>query len=171
MKKRILTLVLFVLCFSTFHIQVFADTEDHGLPLPIGDENPASSWLFTGQSYLLNLVQHDEVWNAENMMNVTFEPCCRTDWHSHAGGQILIAVGGIGIHQVEGQEPEVLLPGTVARVAPGVMHWHGAADTGWFQHIAIETNPEQTGFSMGEKVDDEYYSTVLDKVMDSINAK
>ena len=81
------------------------------LPLPMGDPNPASRFMFTGQSYIFRMVERDATWNADAMMNVTFEPCCRTDWHSHAGGQILIAVGGIGIHQVEGQEPELLLPG------------------------------------------------------------
>ena len=79
------------------------------LPLPMGDPNPASRFMFTGQSYIFRMVERDTIWNADTMMNVTFEPCCRTDWHSHAGGQILIAVGGIGIHQVEGQEPELLL--------------------------------------------------------------
>lgn len=32
------------------------------------------------------------------MYNVTFEPGCRNNWHSHTGGQILIAVGGAGIY-------------------------------------------------------------------------
>jgi len=68
------------------------------LPLPMGDPNPASRFMFSGQSYIFRMVERDTIWNADTMMNVTFEPCCRTDWHSHAGGQILIAVGGIGIH-------------------------------------------------------------------------
>ena len=130
------------------------------LPLPIGDPNPASRFMFTGQSYIFRMVERDTIWNADTMMNVTFEPCCRTDWHSHAGGQILIAVGGIGIHQVEGQEPELLLPGTVARVEPNVMHWHGSAG-GWFQHIAVETNPQLSGFSVGDKVTDEIYEAAV----------
>ena len=72
----------------------------------------------------------------------------------------MIAVGGIGIHQVEGQEPELLLPGTVARVEPNVMHWHGSAG-GWFQHIAVETNPQLSGFSVGDKVTDEIYEAAV----------
>ena len=160
--KRVLSGLLTLCLLFGFHASLAEPVPDAAsLPLPIGSPNPASSWLFTGQSYLLSLVENDSVWNADAMMNVTFEPCCRTDWHSHAGGQILIAVGGIGIHQVEGQEPELLLPGTVARVEPGVMHWHGAADEGWFQHIAIETNPEKSGFSMGDKVTDAIYQAAL----------
>lgn len=154
--------LIFALLLTLMIVPATADEADtHGLPLPVGEPNPASAWLFTGQSYILNLVTRDDTWNADAMMNVTFEPCCRTDWHSHAGGQILIAVGGAGIHQVEGKDPELLLPGTVARVEPGVMHWHGAADEGWFQHIAIETNPEMSGFSMGDKVTDEIYQNAL----------
>lgn len=138
-----------------------AETDDSNLPLPIGEPNPASQWMFTGQSYIFDLVDSDDVWNAPNMMNVTFETCARTDWHSHDGGQILIAVGGVGIHQVENQTAELLLPGMVARVEPGVMHWHGAADEGWFQHIAVETNPGQAGFQMGDPVDDDAYRAAL----------
>ena len=148
---------LFVLLCGIARAEI-ADAGD--LPLPIGEPNPASSWLFSGQSYLYNLVGHEGVWNADGMVNVTFEPCCRTDWHSHAGGQILIAVGGIGIHQVEDQSPELLLPGTVARVEPGVMHWHGSAG-GWFQHIAVETNPDMTSFAKGDRITDEVYNAAV----------
>ena len=156
--------IICVLCLLGMLLTAsLAEEDNHGLPLPIGDPNPASEYLFTGQSYIYNMVSHDDIWNAENMMNVTFEPCCRTDWHSHAGGQILISVGGIGIHQVEGQPPELLLPGTVARVAPGVMHWHGSAGD-WFQHIAVETNPDRSGFEMGDKVTDDYYNDAVAEV-------
>lgn len=152
--------ILLLLCPT-----VFAEMNDASLTLPIGDANPASAWMFTGQSYIYPLVENDSTWNAPGMMNVTFEPCARTDWHSHDGGQILIAVGGIGIHQIEGEPPELLTPGSVARVAPGVLHWHGAADAGWFQHIAIETNPDQTGFAMGESIEDDAYFAALDEAM------
>ena len=169
MKK--LFVILLVLCLAILPAALAEAAQEaapvepaegsEALPLPIGDYNPASDFMFTGKSYILPLVERDEVWNAPSMMNVSFEPCSRTDWHSHAGGQILIAVGGVGIHQVEGQEPELLLPGTVARVEPGVMHWHGAADEGWFCHIAIETNPDTPGFEMGDKITDEIYEAAL----------
>ena len=83
--------VICILCLLGMLLTAsLAEEDNHGLPLPIGDPNPASEYLFTGQSYIYNMVSHDDIWNAENMMNVTFEPCCRTDWHSHAGGQILM---------------------------------------------------------------------------------
>lgn len=162
MKKWFRTALVAMLCFC-FLVPAHSESilNPGELALPVGDPNPASRFMFTGQSYIYRLVEQDGVWNTNTMMNVTFEPCCRTDWHSHGGGQILIAVSGIGIHQVEGQEPELLLPGMVARVEPGVMHWHGAADSGWFQHIAVETNPNMPGFSVGEKITDEVYEGTL----------
>ena len=77
---------------------------------------------------------------------------------------MLIAISGIGIHQVRGREPELLLPGTVAKVEPGVMHWHGSAG-GWFQHIAIETNYNQQGLEHGDKIDDDYFEAVVAEAM------
>lgn len=162
MKKKYTVLLAAIMTCVLLTLPALAEEADnHGLPLPVGNPNPASAWLFTGQSYITSLVTQDDTWNAPNMMNVTFEPCCRTDWHSHAGGQILIAVGGVGIHQVAGGAPELLQPGDVARVEPGVMHWHGAADESWFSHIAVETNPGMSGFEMGEKVTDEIYQDAL----------
>lgn len=73
--------ILLLLCPA-----VFAEMSDASLTLPIGDANPASAWMFTGQSYIYPLVENDSTWNAPSMMNVTFEPCARTDWHSHDGG-------------------------------------------------------------------------------------
>lgn len=160
-KRFLCLLTAAILLCATVPVYSDAVKAAEDLPLPIGTPNPASGFMFTGQSYVYQMVEWDEVWNADAMVNVSFEPCCRTDWHSHAGGQILIAVGGIGIHQVEGQEPQLLLPGTVARVEPGKMHWHGATEESWFQHIAVETNPESRGLNVGNEVTDEEYLTSL----------
>lgn len=59
-----------------------------------GDINPASP-KFTGVSYMSWLTAYDE----ENMKipafgQVTFEPCARTDWHSHESGQLIIVTNG-----------------------------------------------------------------------------
>ena len=74
--------------------------------------------------------------------NVTFEPCTRTDWHYHTGGQILLVVDGEGRHQIRGQKVEILKPGDVIKVNPNVEHWHGAAPDSWFSHIVLTPNPE-----------------------------
>jgi quercetin dioxygenase-like cupin family protein len=128
------------------------------LSLPIG--NRANNDLFNGTTYLSQLVGHDDLFNSPGMLYVVFEPGVINRWHSHAGGQILIATDGIGYHQIEGQPVEVLYPGDVAKCPPGVKHWHGAAPGGWFAHIAIETNPERQGCEVFDFITEAEYNAL-----------
>lgn len=80
------------------------------------------------------------------------------NWHTHEGGQILIATDGIGYHQIEGQPVEVLYPGDVALCPPGLKHWHGGSSDTSFAHIAANTNPELTGLSWFDRISDEEYN-------------
>lgn len=45
------------------------------------------------------------VFRGKAIMRQCFEPGCRNNWHSHTGGQILVAVGGAGYHQERGKKP------------------------------------------------------------------
>ena len=76
---------------------------------PIGNENVAYQQYFTGKSWLARLATDKDL-NVP-ISNVTFEPGCRNNWHSHTGGQILIAVGGRGYYQEKGKPAQLLLPG------------------------------------------------------------
>jgi quercetin dioxygenase-like cupin family protein len=105
------------------------------LSFPIGQL--LNSDLFNGTVYLSQLVNRDDIFNSPGMSYVVFEPGVINKWHTHTGGQILIATDGIGCHQIEGQPVEVLRPGDVAKCPPGVKHWHGAGPDSWFAHIAI----------------------------------
>src|SRR4051812_19732982 len=58
---------------------------------------------------------------------VTFEPCARSNWHTHPLGQTLIVVSGCGLHQRWGGPVERIRPGDVVTVDPNEKHWHGAA--------------------------------------------
>ena len=89
--------------------------------------------------------------------NVTFEPACRNNWHRHTGGQLLIAVGGVGFYQERGKKARKLLPGDVVEIPPDVDHWHGAAPESWFSHLAIECNPEKNKNTWLEPVSDADY--------------
>ena len=89
--------------------------------------------------------------------NVTFEPGCRNNWHSHTGGQMLIAVGGVGYYQERGKAARKLLPGDVVEIPPNVDHWHGAAPDSWFSHLAIECNPKTNKNTWLEPVSDADY--------------
>ena len=108
---------------------------------PQGDKLPKMySKYFIGQAYLAPLTQNKEL-NCP-IANVTFEPGCRNNWHSHSGGQILIAVGGKGYFQAKGETARLLLPGDVVEIPANVVHWHGAAPDSWFSHLAVEANPQ-----------------------------
>ena len=108
---------------------------------PVGDKLPEMfSRYFIGQAYLAPLTQNKAL-NCP-ISNVTFEPGCRNNWHSHTGGQILVAVGGKGFYQARGEAARLLLPGDVVEIPADVEHWHGAAPDSWFSHLAIECNPQ-----------------------------
>ena len=124
---------------------------------PVGDKLPETfSKYFVGQAYLARLTRNGAL-NCP-ISNVTFEPGCRNNWHSHTGGQILVAVGGRGYYQAEGEPARELLPGDVVEIAPDAAHWHGAAPDSWFSHLAIETNPQINRNTWLGPVDDAHYS-------------
>jgi 4-carboxymuconolactone decarboxylase len=126
---------------------------------PVGNKLPEMySKYFTGQAYLAPLTQNKDL-NCP-VSNVTFEPGCRNNWHSHTGGQILISVGGKGYYQAKGEAARLLLPGDVVEIPANVVHWHGASPDSWFSHLAIETNPQDNKVTWLEAVDDEHYSKV-----------
>lgn len=68
---------------------------------------------------------------------VTFEPGARTAWHTHPLGQTLIVTAGIGLVQQWGGPVQVIKPGDVVWIPPGVKHWHGATRTTSMTHIAV----------------------------------
>ena len=96
------------------------------------------------------------------MVNVTFEPGCRNNWHIHkaskGGGQTLICVGGRGYYQECGKAPVELLPGDAVHIPAGVKHWHGAAPDSRFSHLAIEVPGEDSSNEWLEPVDEKEYA-------------
>ncbi|MEQ2545744.1 cupin domain-containing carboxymuconolactone decarboxylase family protein [Alistipes intestinihominis] len=123
---------------------------------PQGEPLPEQfSKYFTGQAWLARLTT-DVALNVP-VSNVTFSPGCRNNWHSHTGGQLLIAVGGRGYYQEKGRPARELLPGDVVEIAPDVVHWHGAAPDSWFSHLAVECNPATNVNTWLEPVDDAQY--------------
>ncbi len=122
---------------------------------PVGTENSAYAEYFTGKSYLAPLTR-DKRLNVP-VANVTFEPGCRNNWHSHTGGQLLIAVGGVGFYQERGKAARRLVPGDIVEIPPDTDHWHGAAPDSWFSHLAVECNPGTNRNTWLEPVDDDAY--------------
>ena len=125
----------------------------------LGEPNDTYAKYFVGQSYL-NPLNKEGVFIA----NVTFEPGCRNNWHSHkstkGGGQILLCTDGEGWYQEEGKEARKLMPGDVVYIAPNIKHWHGATKDSWFSHLAIAVPGENTSNEWLEKVSDKEYENL-----------
>ncbi len=68
--------------------------------------------------------------------NLHFEPCARTFWHSHPGGQLLIVVAGEGFVGSE-TEKVTVRAGDMIWTPPGVRHWHGASPSRFLLHTAV----------------------------------
>ena len=105
---------------------------------PKGELNSAYAQYFIGNSYLAPL-------GGENgLVNVTFEPRCRNNWHiHHKSVQVLVCVAGRGWYVEEGKEPVVLRPGVVVAIPAEAKHWHGAAKDSWMQHLTYMTKVEE----------------------------
>lgn len=88
---------------------------------------------------------------------VTFEPGARTHWHSHPLGQTLIVTAGCGRVQRRGGPLEEIRPGDVVWIAPGELHWHGAAPSTAMTHIAIAERVDGKGSDWFEPVSEEQY--------------
>ena len=130
-----------------------------GVIFPIGDKNTAYAQYFVGQSYLNSLVADPEV--NVGVGTVTFEPGCRNNWHiHHNAAQVLIAVGGCGYYQIEGQEPKELKAGQAVCIPADTKHWHGAAPGESCSHLAFMVpagDPASMSNEWLEPVDAEAY--------------
>ena len=134
-----------------------------GFPKGVANVNYAQ--YFIGDSFVApikpaNLGEGEA--NVMPIVNVTFEPGCRNNWHIHHGAhQILICVSGKGWYQEWGKAPIALTPGTVIDIPEGVKHWHGAQKDLWFQHYTthVKTGGEESNEWL-EAVNDEAYNAL-----------
>jgi quercetin dioxygenase-like cupin family protein len=134
------------------------NTSENQSPIfPKGDQ--ASPDYFTGTAWVKMLVPADDIFNTW-IGNVVFEPGCRNNWHKHGGGQILIATEGTGYYQEKGKPIQILRKGDVVKIAPGVVHWHGASPDSEFTHIAISTNTHKGIVEWLDRVTDEEYGSI-----------
>ena len=118
---------------------------------PKGEPNPYGKY-FTGRSYLADV--------GGGVMNVTFEPGCRNNWHvHHKQVQVLICVAGRGWYQEWGKEAVEMTPGTVIAVPAEVKHWHGAQKDSWFQHLTYHRDVQEGASNEWmEEVKEEVYN-------------
>lgn len=128
----------------------------------LGESNDAYSQYFTGASFLNTLT--DPTKGEMFVCNVTFEPGCRNNWHTHVatsgGGQVLICIAGEGWYQEDGKDAIELKEGTVQFIPANVKHWHGAKKDSWFSHVVFSPSGENTSNEWHEQVSDEDYNNL-----------
>lgn len=142
MKNRALDLMviglLILLTSRATNAQTRNETgTDPGAIFPKGQRAPATN--FTGTVWVQPLIEADSAINIP-VGYVTFEPGARSNWHRHAGGQVLLAMGGIGYYQERGKPIQILKKGDAVKCPPNVPHWHGASPTVGFMQVAITPN-------------------------------
>jgi quercetin dioxygenase-like cupin family protein len=157
---KIVAIMMFVAittlsCNNKNQEKMKTDTNELTEIFPKGEKG--TNDLFTGNAYPTALVDADSVYNTL-VGNVYFEPGARSNWHSHPAGQILIITDGVGYHQIEGKEIEIIKKGSVVKCPPNVRHWHGASADVGLQQLYIIPNTEKGIVEWNEAVTDEQYS-------------
>lgn len=94
-----------------------------------------------GPTVLTELVKADDTFPFKVML-VDFAPGKHLDWHTDAGGQVLIFTDGSGYFQEKDKPKQLMRKGDVVKVLPGVVHWHGASAEIGTTHIAITPEKE-----------------------------
>jgi quercetin dioxygenase-like cupin family protein len=87
-----------------------------------------------------------------HLYEVLFGSRARTHWHTHSGEQVLLCTQGRCVVQIRGEAPIVLPERTAFRVAPGVVHWHGAMEDA-SAHLAANIAASTTWLDAVEEAD------------------
>ena len=122
---------------------------------PKGQKAPQNN--FTGAVWVHGLIEADSAFNIP-VASVTFEKGARTRWHTHGGGQALIAIDGIGYYQEKGKPIQILRKGDSVKCPPNTQHWHGASSEVGFVQIAVTPNAVSGRVTWLKAVTDEEYN-------------
>jgi len=121
------------------------------------DTAPGPQDWFTGAVYI-DAVATPAEGSRIAASSVHFTPGARTAWHTHPHGQTIWVLEGVGLAQRRGGPIEVIRPGDRVFFEPGEHHWHGAAQTRFMTHIAMQqADGDGNVVAWGEHVTDEEY--------------
>ncbi|MEU9093808.1 cupin domain-containing protein [Streptomyces sp. NPDC048428] len=116
---------------------------------------------FTGDVYL-NMIEAPASPAHLASALVRFTPGARTNWHSHANGQILYITDGVGLVGTRDGNVVRVSAGQIVKCPPGEEHWHGGTDTTLMAHIAMVVgDAEGDGTTWLEPVTAEQYAHAL----------
>ena len=113
---------------------------------------------FTGEVYL------DPIFNGDGASQlvvglVRFTPGARTNWHSHANGQLLRCVDGVGLVVNRDGSAIRLRAGDTVWTPAGEQHWHGGTTDSMMCHYAfLDASGAGEATSWLEPVTDEQYA-------------
>jgi quercetin dioxygenase-like cupin family protein len=116
-----------------------------------------SDW-FTGAVYI-DAVAAPSGSSRLSASSVHFTPGARTAWHTHANGQTIYVIEGVGLAQRRGGPIEQIHPGDRVFFEPGEDHWHGATPNRLMTHLAmLEVDDAGNPAVWGEHVTDAEYN-------------
>jgi quercetin dioxygenase-like cupin family protein len=121
------------------------------------DTTPGPQDWFTGTVYI-DAVAAPAEGSRIAASSVHFTPGARTAWHTHPHGQTIWVLEGVGLAQRRGGPIEVIRPGDRVFFEPGEHHWHGAAQSRFMTHIAMQqADDDGNVVAWGEHVTDDEY--------------
>ena len=119
-------------------------------------KTPAAN--FTGDVYLNSIAAPDDTSRLVVGL-VRFTPGARTNWHSHANGQLLVCTDGAGLVASRDGTVLALQAGESVWTPPGEEHWHGGRPDQMMCHYAILDETEVGDATTWlEPVTDEQYA-------------
>ncbi|UQX86965.1 cupin domain-containing protein [Jatrophihabitans telluris] len=125
-------------------------------PTPTTVKTPAEN--FTGDVYL------DPVFSGDGKSQlvvglVRFTPGARTNWHSHANGQLLRCTDGTGLVATRDGRAFRMRAGDAVWTPAGEQHWHGGTSETMMCHYAIlDAAGDGEATTWLEPVSDEQYA-------------
>ena len=125
-------------------------------PTPPTVKTPAAN--FTGDVYLTPVFGGDPASRLVVGL-VRFTPGARTNWHSHANGQLLRCTDGIGLVATRNGHAVRMRAGDTVWTPAGEEHWHGGTAENMMCHYAIlDETPAGDATTWLEPVTDEQYT-------------
>jgi quercetin dioxygenase-like cupin family protein len=106
------------------------------------NKNPATATVKTPAVNFTGDVFMNPVFGGDGTSRLTvglvrFTPGARTNWHSHANGQLLVCTDGVGLVGTRDGHTVVLRPGESVWTAAGEEHFHGGTTDTMMCHYAI----------------------------------
>jgi quercetin dioxygenase-like cupin family protein len=118
-----------VVCSSilVLGLATIAWTQAAQTPVPVAQPDPVN---FTGK-----VTGHATT--DIRLLRYSFEPGARTNWHSHAAGQVMLVESGRMRVQERGGPMRELATRQSLVVEPNVPHWHGAVPDGPMTQVSL----------------------------------